>query len=123
CFDNATRANLGGLKHSERIFLGLALMHRYSNQDEGTRFEALNTLVSEKGRKYAQILGRAMRFAAIFWLSRDVQFGKLKWQPKKRVLTLRLKADAADLFGEVAQARFKSLADSLEAESRVIVGK
>ncbi|MEO1501946.1 MAG: Ppx/GppA family phosphatase [Pseudomonadota bacterium] len=123
CFDNATRANLGGLKHSERIFLGLALMHRYSNQDEGTRFEALNTLVSEKGRKYAQILGRAMRFAAIFWLSRDVQFGKLKWQPKKRVLTLRLKADAADLFGEVAQARFNSLADSLEAESRVIVGK
>ena len=25
CFDNATRANLGGLKHSERVFLGLAL--------------------------------------------------------------------------------------------------
>jgi exopolyphosphatase/guanosine-5'-triphosphate,3'-diphosphate pyrophosphatase len=28
CFDNATRANLGGLKHAERVFLGLALLHR-----------------------------------------------------------------------------------------------
>jgi exopolyphosphatase/guanosine-5'-triphosphate,3'-diphosphate pyrophosphatase len=29
CFDNATRANLGGITHPERVFLGLALMHRY----------------------------------------------------------------------------------------------
>ncbi len=35
CFDNATRANLGGLKHSERIYLGLALLHRYSQQARG----------------------------------------------------------------------------------------
>ena len=35
CFDNATRANLGGLKHSERDFLGLALLHRYRNKREG----------------------------------------------------------------------------------------
>jgi exopolyphosphatase/guanosine-5'-triphosphate,3'-diphosphate pyrophosphatase len=41
CFDNATRANLGGLKHAERIFLGLALLHRYSNKRENTRFEDL----------------------------------------------------------------------------------
>ena len=26
CFDNATRANLGGLNHQERLFLGLALL-------------------------------------------------------------------------------------------------
>ena len=29
CFDTATRANLGGLSHEERVFLGLALLHRY----------------------------------------------------------------------------------------------
>ncbi|MEM8776710.1 MAG: Ppx/GppA family phosphatase, partial [Pseudomonadota bacterium] len=90
CFDNATRANLGGLKHSERVFLGLALMHRYSNRREGTRFEALNPLLDEQDRKMAEVLGRAMRFAAMFWLRKDAQFGQLKWQPKKRILTLKL---------------------------------
>ncbi|MEM9715415.1 MAG: Ppx/GppA phosphatase family protein, partial [Pseudomonadota bacterium] len=29
-FDTAARANLAGLSHSDRIFLGLALMHRYA---------------------------------------------------------------------------------------------
>jgi len=38
-FDNATRANLGGLKHQERVFLGTALLTRYSNKKSGTRFE------------------------------------------------------------------------------------
>ena len=47
-FNNATRANLGGLKHSERIFLGLALLHRYKNKREGTPFDDLFGLVEER---------------------------------------------------------------------------
>ena len=35
CFDNATRANLGGLDHPGRVFLGLALLHRYKNSRAG----------------------------------------------------------------------------------------
>ncbi|MEO1160910.1 MAG: alpha/beta hydrolase fold domain-containing protein, partial [Pseudomonadota bacterium] len=31
CFDNVTRANLGGLTHPERVFIGVALLHRYKN--------------------------------------------------------------------------------------------
>lgn len=119
CFDNATRANLGGLKHAERVFLGLALMHRYSNRREGSRFEVLSPLVDEKQERDAEILGRAMRFAAMFWLRKDAKIGKLRWQPKKAVLTLDLTPDAVPLFGEVAQARFRALADALEAEYRV----
>ena len=75
CFDNATRANLGGLKHSERVFLGLALLHRYSNRREGTRFQDLNTLVSEDDQVQAEVLGKAMRFAAMLWLKRDAKLG------------------------------------------------
>ncbi|MEM6578620.1 MAG: Ppx/GppA family phosphatase [Pseudomonadota bacterium] len=119
CFDNATRANLGGLKHSERVFVGLALMHRYSNRREGSRFEALSPLVNEKQERDAEILGRAMRFAAMFWLRKDAKIGKLRWQPKKGVLTLTLSPDAVPLFGEVAQSRFRALANALEAEHRV----
>jgi len=45
--------------------------------------------------------------------------GQLKWHPKLKHLTLLLSADAAPLFGEVAAARFQSLANSLGAETEV----
>ena len=119
CFDNATRANLGGLKHSERVFLGLALLHRYSNKREGTRFQDLNALVTPQDEHQAEVLGKAMRFAAMLWLRKDAKLGKLVWQPKNKVLELRLSPEALPLFGEVAEARFMSLADSLGAQARV----
>lgn len=115
CFDNATRANLGGLKHSERIFLGLALLHRYTNKREGTHFEGLYDLIDEKMQRDAEILGKAMRFGAMLWMEKDAERGEFRWFPKKRELELRLSADAMPLFGEVAEARLNSLASSLDA--------
>ena len=116
CFDNATRANLGGLNHHERIFLGLALLHRYSNTREGTRFEELYTLVDEKTQLEAEVLGKAMRFGAMLWMEKGAERATFKWYPKKRILELRLTRDALPLFGEVAEVRLKSLASSLQAE-------
>ena len=116
CFDNATRANLGGLKHSERIYLGLALLHRYSNKREGTRFADLYDLIDEKTQLEAEVLGKAMRFGAMLWMTQDAERGTLRWYPKKKLLQLRLTPDMVPLFGEVAEARFMSLASSLGAE-------
>jgi len=121
CFDNATRANLGGLKHSERVFLGLALLHRYSNRREGSRFEDLNALVTERDEHEAEVLGKAMRFAAMFWLRKDAKLGELRWRPRKKQLDLRLSPEAVPLFGEVAEARFRSLATSLDSEPNIIL--
>ncbi|MCE8006218.1 Ppx/GppA family phosphatase [Aestuariivita sp.] len=119
CFDNATRANLGGLKHAERVFLGLALLHRYRNKREGTRFEDLYNLVCDKEQLQAEILGKAMRFGAMFWMQPDVPMGEFRWFPQKKVLELRFPKAASALYGEVAEARLMSLAASLEAEVRV----
>ncbi len=116
CFDNATRANLGGLKHRERLFLGLALLHRYKNKRDNTRFDELLQLIDEQGVRQAEILGKAMRFGAMLWMSEDMTKGaSMAWQPRKRHLLLKLSKDAEALFGEVAEARFKSLASALEA--------
>ena len=115
-FDNATRANLGGLKHSERVFLGLALLTRYTNKSVGTRFEPLFDLMTEKDRQKADILGKAMRLGAMLWLSGDEPPGKLSWERKAGRLTLKLSKEAEPLFGEVAEARFKALAGALDAE-------
>ena len=122
CFDNATRANLGGLKHGERIFLGLALLHRYRNKREGTRFEDLYQLIDDNEKLNAEILGKALRFGAMLWMSDTSQGGaSLSWQPKKKHLVLTLRRETEPLFGEVAQSRFQSLASSLSATTEVAV--
>lgn len=119
CFDNATRANLGGLDHQGRIFLGVALLHRYKNSREGTRFEALYDMLSEKDLRIAEALGKAMRFGAMFSVQNQDHMGKLAWHPKKRLLKFKMHPETRDLFGEVAQARFAALATALEAETHV----
>lgn len=123
CFDNATRANLGGLKHSERVFLGLTLLHRYTNKREGTRFDRVNDLISEKDRNTAEVLGKALRFGAMLWMQEEAEMGSMKFFPKKRVLELYLPQSAEPLFGEVAQARFQSLANSLASSTKVVIKK
>ncbi|WP_170466351.1 Ppx/GppA family phosphatase [Ruegeria arenilitoris] len=121
CFDNVTRANLGGLKHSERVFIGLALQHRYRNKREGNRFAPLYELLDEKEQKQAEILGKAMRFGAMLWMKSDAKMGTLKFYPKKRQLELILPKAASPLFSEVAVSRLNSLGNALKSETRVIV--
>jgi exopolyphosphatase/guanosine-5'-triphosphate,3'-diphosphate pyrophosphatase len=45
--------------------------------------------------------------------------GTLDWQPRKRMLELNLTEIGRGLFGEVAQARFASLALALKATPQV----
>jgi len=120
CFDNATRANLGGLDHTGRVFLGLALLHRYKNSRAGSRMESLFRLLTEDEMQEAEVLGKAMRFAAMFSISDPAQAGRLYWHPRKSLLELELTPLGRDLFGEVAQVRFASLALAMRAQSRVL---
>lgn len=119
CFDNATRANLGGLDHPGRVFLGLALLHRYKNSRAGSRMERLFTLLSEDELQEAEVLGKALRFGAMFSVGDPARAGRLLWQAKKKVLELHLTKDGRGLFGEVAQARFAALALALKATTKV----
>ena len=120
CFDNATRSNLGGLDHRGRIFLGLALMHRYSTgKSVLARMAPLQGLLGEAGRAEAEILGKAMRFGAMLSGTGPEQAGRLKYYPKKQVLELVMNPRAEALFGEAAQARFAALATALGAGTLV----
>jgi exopolyphosphatase / guanosine-5'-triphosphate,3'-diphosphate pyrophosphatase len=119
CFDNATRANLGGLDHPGRVFLGLALLHRYKNSRAGSRLEPMFRLLSEDEVQEAEVLGKAMRFGAMFSIGNPAKAGALHWNAKKHLLTLELTKAGEGLFGEVAQARFTSLAVALKAHTAV----
>ncbi len=121
CFDNATRANLGGLKHSERVWLGLALLHRYKNSRDGSPFADLFTLLNEKQLQSAEIIGKAMRLGAMLWISDDHMHAELTINRKRQKVILELSSDMMPLFGEVAQARFESLAKSLKLAPKVVI--
>lgn len=120
CFDNATRANLGGLDHPGRVFLGLALLHRYKNSRTGSRLEPLLQLLTPEEIGDAEILGKAMRFGAMFSIADPAEAGALHHYPRKGILELTLKPKGEALFGEVAQARFASLAAAMKVAPRVI---
>ena len=120
CFDNATRANLGGLDHPGRVFLGLSLLHRYKNSRTGSRLEPLFRLLSETQIQEAEILGKAMRFGAMFAGGDPAQAGRLGWYEDDQILELHLTRDGQDLYGEVAQARLSSLALAMRAQVRVV---
>jgi exopolyphosphatase/guanosine-5'-triphosphate,3'-diphosphate pyrophosphatase len=119
CFDNATRANLGGLDHPGRVFLGLSLLHRYKNSRSGSRLEPLFRLLTDEEIRDAEVLGKAMRFGAMFSSADPAEAGELFWRPKKRELELRLTPLGEGLFGEVAEARYLSLAGALRAQGLV----
>lgn len=123
CFENATRANLGGLRHSERVFLGHALMSRYSNRRPAARYRELFDLIDDKQKREAEILGRAMRFGAMLVVNENAEIGTLVLQPRKKVLGLKLDKSIAPMFTETAEARFKSLCNALDAEGEVKISR
>jgi len=119
CFDFATRANLGGLTHADRIFLGLALLNRYKSGLGTVQFDRMRGMIPTERAKEAETLGKAMRFGAMFTLGTVPAAGTLSWDPKGPRLGLTLTHDTAPLFGEVAEGRFLSLARALGAETRI----
>ncbi|MEO8530998.1 MAG: Ppx/GppA family phosphatase [Deltaproteobacteria bacterium] len=120
CFEAATRANLGGLTHPERVFLGLALLHRYKNSREGSQFAPLFKLLSDDEILAAEVAGKAMRFGAMLAFDTPASAGRFDYDPAAKKLTLTLTDHGHGLFGEVAAARLKSLANSLGASTEVV---
>ncbi|MDJ1017092.1 MAG: Ppx/GppA family phosphatase [Paracoccaceae bacterium] len=123
CFDEVTRANLGGMTHRERVLLGVALLHRYKNVRQGSPFAQLFELLSDDDLRQAEALGKALRFGAMLTASENDTMGSLKFFPKRKVLELRLAAGTRALFGEVAEARLKSLALALGDAEIVVKGR
>ncbi|MCQ0971751.1 Ppx/GppA family phosphatase [Paracoccus sp. TK19116] len=116
CFDNVTRANMAALSHPERVFLGLSLLHRYKNSRDGNPMEPLFALLPEDGIRDAEILGKAMRFGAMFSIKDPSDAAELVLDSKTGRLELRLSPAGRILMGEVAQSRFESLCKSMGVE-------
>jgi exopolyphosphatase/guanosine-5'-triphosphate,3'-diphosphate pyrophosphatase len=120
-FETATRSNLGGLKHWERVFLGVSLLHRYRNKRTGSPYSKLFPLLDDTQMEQAEILGKAMRIGAMLWVKDNKKRAALNWNDTTRELVLELSQKNADLFGEVCAARLESLASALNANARLLL--
>ena len=88
-------------------------MNRYKSPGADSRLTPVLKLLSDEEIRHAIMLGRAMRFGAMFSLGRPDHAGELRYFPKKKVLELVLRPSSRALFGEVAEQRFQSLAKTL----------
>ncbi|PKP70602.1 MAG: exopolyphosphatase [Alphaproteobacteria bacterium HGW-Alphaproteobacteria-4] len=120
CFDNVTRANMAALSHPERVFLGLALLHRYKNSRSGSNLTPIFALLDEGQQRDAEILGKAMRFGAMFSVTSPEDAGELALLRNTNTLQLKLSKRGEGLFGEVAEARFLALAAAMGAKPLVL---
>lgn len=123
CFNTATRANLGGLDHKGRVFLGLALMNRYKTSGAAGRITTVLQLLTDSEIRQAIVLGRAMRFGAMFAAGNPNDAAELRYFPKKERLELILQPDSKELFGEVAHQRFSALAKTMGVETKIRVAR
>ncbi|MCZ0963302.1 Ppx/GppA family phosphatase [Paracoccus sp. EF6] len=118
CFDNVTRANMAALSHPERVFLGLALLHRYKNSRANSPMAPLFKLLTDAEINDAEVLGKAMRFGAMLALDDPADAARLTFDKKQ--LVLKLTATGRRLMGEVAEARFGALCNALGVEGKII---
>ena len=110
-FEYATRSNLAGLDHQDRIFLAVALIHRYKNKPRVDKLDELNDLLSDIDQTQAEVLGRAMRLGAMLGGPDVAHMGQLR--VKGDYLELVLDEQSAGLMGEVVEQRLLSLAKAI----------
>ena len=121
CFESVTRANIAGIDHAERVFLGLALLNRYkvvAPAEEVRRYEGL--LSAERAQE-AAVLGRAMRLGAML---SGVTTGVLEHASIARAgdcLRLTLTGPAREFAGEVVERRLQALAARLGCAPEIVL--
>lgn len=111
CFETATRANLGGLNHQERVALGVALLHRYKSGGRARKGEASLSVLSEGQLQAAVALGKTMRLGAMLSGGSASLLRETWITLKGDMLHLGMSAKARVHSGEVVERRLASVAN------------
>lgn len=119
CFETVTRANLTGLDHADRVFIGCALLNRYGGGKFSADVEQALALLDPGRRARAKALGRALRLGAMLSASTPGALEDARLAAEGATLTLTLGEAAADLAGEVVARRLGALADALGLSPRL----
>lgn len=124
CFESVTRANLGGITHPERVFLGFALLGRYRMAHKVSLAQNALALLSPEEIRKSTALGRAMRLGAMMSGGVRALLNKSKLSVENGVVTLTLSEKARAHASEMVEKRLGALAGALECEWTIeIAGK
>ena len=121
CFEAVTRANLGGVDHKGRLFLGLAILSRYKNSGIASLGGDLMALLSLAEINDAVSLGKAMRLGAMISGAQVGLLDKANLQLTDGNLVLTLEGAADALSGEVVDKRLGSLARTMGMEAKIVL--
>lgn len=120
CFATVTRANLSGVGHGGRIFIGAALLHRYKSTELGADVSASLKLLSDDKLERAEALGRALRLGAMLTGSVKGMLNKTRLEVAEGELALILEPAVAHLAGERVERRLTALGQCLGLTSRLV---
>ncbi len=120
CFETVTRANLTGLDHADRVFIGCALLNRYGGGKHSADVETALALLPADRRARAKALGRALRLGAMLSASTPGALADARLSVEAGDLVLALGPGTADLAGEVVTRRHGALADALGLSPRLV---
>ncbi|HET9068745.1 MAG TPA: Ppx/GppA family phosphatase [Amaricoccus sp.] len=121
CFESVTRANVAGIDHADRVFLGLALLNRYKSMAPVEEVEHCRGLLSPVRAADAAVLGRAMRLGAMLSGSST---GALEHASLDRIgerLVLTLRGPGRAFAGEVVERRLQSLAERIDCRAEIVL--
>ncbi len=122
CFESVTRANIAGVSHAERVFLGLALLNRYKAVAPAEEVRRYGELLPRERASEAAVLGRAMRLGSMLsGSSTDVlEHAALVVEGGRLILTLT--GPAREFAGEAVERRLQTLADRLGCPWELVIG-
>jgi exopolyphosphatase/guanosine-5'-triphosphate,3'-diphosphate pyrophosphatase len=121
CFESVTRANIGGIDHAERVFLGLALLNRYKSGGHSSEQARFAALLSPERLAEAAVLGRALRLGAMLSGSSPgvLEHANVARDDGRLVLTLR--GPGREFAGETVERRLQSLATRLDCTGELVL--
>ncbi len=119
-FETVARANMSGIDHPGRVFLGLALIYRYKNADK-EMVARYSSLIPPVRALEAQVLGRAMRLGAMLSGASTGVLEHTALERDEGKLRLILQGPAQAFLGEAVEKRLQALAQRLSATSEVVL--
>lgn len=121
CFESVTRANVAGVDHADRVFLGLALLNRYKSAASADDTRRYGGLLSAVRASEAVVLGRAMRLGAMLSGSSPGVLEHADLELNEGRLLLRLRGPGREFAGEAVERRLQALAARLDCPCETIL--
>jgi exopolyphosphatase/guanosine-5'-triphosphate,3'-diphosphate pyrophosphatase len=121
CFESVTRANIAGVDHADRVYLGLALLNRYKAIAPAEEIKRYGGLLSPARAGEAAVLGRAMRLGSMLSGSATGVLEDASLRTEGGRLLLTLTGPGREFAGDAVTRRLQTLAQRLDGESAVVL--